>query len=134
MIRKPYLGMSWARVKIIAKVTKDREFDFGNGCGEILKNQAAWVIQCACGKKFEMWCREWKGVRAIKDCGCGVSDKDGRSILRNFLIPELLDSQIKAHAAKYTNGNYSRAAVELLRGRLDELDNESNKDISDIPA
>lgn len=118
-------GTKWGRLECI-KVEK-REDGLKDPDGNIFAEFTfeVYTFQCECGKQFEMTEEAWPGKRAMKDCGCGMSDNDGANVFFNFTGPlavrEAVTAYKKAHGV-----SFSRACVELLQKGI-EHNNKASK-------
>lgn len=115
MIPKLEIGMSWGHVRIIGTGEGDLIIDEGGGCKTQYKNRTYYMAKCDCGTEFKLWPELWKGKKYHKDCGCGLSFEDGRNVIKTFMVPIALDTALKQWAQDHTNGNVSRAIVELIK-------------------
>ena len=107
-------GQVWARVKCLRVVDTTREREWEGGGSETFSYKA-YVLQCECGKEFEVLDMEFKGKRATKDCGCGLSREDNTHVVVTVTVPLPTHRLLKDYAQAQTNGNISLAVGQLIR-------------------
>jgi len=111
------VGLSWDHVKVYGTGHGDRKIELGNGITEKYFNVLYWKLRCDCGKEFVIWDRDWRAKKYVKDCGCGMSLKDGETVIMLVSAKSIVRQNIKRYAA--ANGlSLSRAIVELVNKGL----------------
>ena len=114
-------GGQWARLKCLDVKTGIRieEQDLGAVKVEREVRTEVYVLQCECGRQFEVDAEKFAGKRTVKDCGCGLADLDGvTDVLVCRLRLEAVVS-IRRLAADTAGGNVSLAVCRLLRKGMD---------------
>lgn len=111
------IGMAWGNLKVV-----DSGVDWRTIAEDVdgitTKINDTWFdLLCTCGNTLRVWSREWPGTWYIKDCGCGVSEREGECAI----ISIAATLELKQRLAKYVAGKpigRSQAARELIRTAL----------------
>lgn len=113
-------GDKWGRLECTRLIVSHEIETADDGAGGVYETGNSWdelkyELQCECGRVVVVRDQEFHGKRAMKDCGCGMGAKDGRSMSRAFTVPQVLSEQLDAYANEHTNGNVSMALAVVLR-------------------
>lgn len=113
------VGTKWGRLECV-KIEK-REDGVRDPDGNVFASFVfeMYTFKCECGKQFEMTEESWPGKRAMKDCGCGLSDNDGAHVFFNFTGPLAIREAVTVYKKKY-EVSFSRACVELLQKGIEQ--------------
>ena len=113
MISKIYIGASWDHIKVVGEGIGERVTEDEDGTGSRDSKAAYWTLQCDCGKEFNIWDKDWRGKKFVRDCGCRLAAKDGEKVVIVLSAPALCRRRLQQYAID--NGlSLSRAAVELI--------------------
>ena len=94
MRTKLAVGLRWARLEVVGLTEEWKTSEF-----EDVKAVQADLL-CDCGKHLLIWASEWRGVRGVKDCGCGLSALDQVKAVKCISLPLVVWKKLKAYANK----------------------------------
>ena len=100
MIAKLEIGLRWEHLEAISSGVRDHEIEIQPGWSEVYPDSQYFVLKCDCGNEIEVWGKDWKGKRALKDCGCGLSALDQVKAVKCISLPLVVWQKLKAYANK----------------------------------
>jgi hypothetical protein len=113
MLKTIYQGDKWAALTCTYAGMREMEQDMGGGTS-ITGPVYCYVLQCECGSEPLVIPRsQFRGKRAIKDCGCGAA-LYGSSSMMSFTTPVGVRGMIAA-IADHEKTNLSQAVTMLVR-------------------
>jgi hypothetical protein len=98
-VKELEVGMRWAHLTALGEDVAERRKQLGPGVFERKKEQR-FRLKCDCGIEFEIWKGDYKGVQHIRDCGCGLADRDGARILFTVSVPLGQRARVRVYAAR----------------------------------
>lgn len=110
-------GSKWAAVKFLGYETRIVT-ETSPGISETYTARLMAFV-CQCGKVWEIPARDWKGKRALQDCGCGAGKAQRKAILSVYVPVKLLDV-LDECARGLTAGNRSEAVTALLQAGINK--------------
>jgi hypothetical protein len=125
------VGASWGHLKVVFSGRAERYVP-GPGGGE-MSNDEFIQVECDCEGKMKgpgtmkIWLDDFPGKKKVLDCGCGISNMDGATILISATVPTETRVALKEYSRK-EGISFSRAIVELVRLALKgDRASDSNK-------
>jgi len=107
------VGASWGHLRVIEEGSGKYVKEYGGGFRESWDDKYYMAV-CGCGKEIRIWDCEWKGKRHLRDCGCGLSELDGVTVLMTVTAPARLRKEIKGYQNKQGLESFSRALRDLV--------------------
>lgn len=111
------IGKKWSHLEVV-----DSGIDYHTVIEEpgfTEKEKDTWYdLQCTCGQTIRVWEKDWWGVKHVKDCGCGVAELDGMTVILSASVPMTLKQQVLKYAID-NHLNRSQAVRDLLRVGLE---------------
>jgi len=105
-------GMQWGPMRVVKSEIVERDEELGPGVKMRWKDER-FMLQCECGKTWWVWKKDWKGKRAVKDCGCGLAAQEGR----RMMLPVLIGTRQIGWLEKYA-GEHEVSRAEVVRRAL----------------
>lgn len=106
-----------------------RTFEEEDGPVTIERKVWCYVLQCECGKEVVVPRWEFKGKRAVRDCGCGVAIQGG-SMMVTVSVPRELQKRVLDMAVEdgvLVSHAWARLARWGLERREDEREQNGKK-------
>ena len=100
MKAKLEVGLRWGRLEAVSSNVEDREIEIQPGWSETHKDAEYFVLKCDCGNEIRIWKNEWKGKKALRDCGCGMAALDGATTTLCVTMPIRTYQTLKGYAGR----------------------------------
>lgn len=114
-IGKLYPGARFYRIVFVEEGIKTHKFKSESGAATYTRARRFYIFKCECGNTFEVWKDEWRGKRAMRDCGkCGLASRDGMFINQHIVMPIGMRAEIDLWRNE-KGLNISAACVEILK-------------------
>lgn len=93
---KIHEGDRWGRLVCVRVQSGKKTILFDGGSEEV--PYMAATLECECGKEVVVDRDEFKGKRAVRDCGCGLAGEDMGTTNRMVSMPVIMALQVREYA------------------------------------
>lgn len=114
------VGDAWGRLKVVEIVQRVIERDTGDGGFEQYTASVA-VLECDCGERVDCEVKLFPGKRRVRDCGCGLSERDGMQVGFSATLPVGLIEEVRELARREGAGSFSQVLAVVVRKGLESL-------------